>query len=153
VEARSFEEESHFSDWALTFIFLGRPIGAVLAGGYIKHFQKYKLLLRINLVITFLLFLLYALGVIRQLLHVIPTKKYTLKFHIGPQDPRYCPFLLLLGFNIGISEGCLLVSLLSVVGKEGLFTPSHNLCIPFRNLPNINQTSRPSTPSSTLRSH
>ena len=38
-----------------------------------------------------------------------------------PENPAFVPFLLMIGLNLGISEGCLLVSLISLVPKEGKY--------------------------------
>ena len=38
-----------------------------------------------------------------------------------PENPTFVPFLLMIGLNLGISEGCLLVSLISLVPKEGKY--------------------------------
>ena len=38
---------------------------------------------------------------------------------VEPENPAFASFLVLLGANLGVSESCLTVSLLSLVGKEG----------------------------------
>ncbi|KAH7377959.1 major facilitator superfamily domain-containing protein [Cadophora sp. MPI-SDFR-AT-0126] len=99
VETRSLHTPSKFNDWALSCVYVGRPIGAVIAGLLIRWYLKFKPLLQVNLVVSVGIYFLVSAG------------------WIHAENPAFVPFLVIIGFNLGISEGCLLVSLLSIVDK------------------------------------
>ncbi|KAI1769914.1 MFS general substrate transporter [Hypoxylon cercidicola] len=100
IEARSFNRPSGFGDWALSCIFISRPFGTSLAGLFIKRYQNPWPMLRCNLVIHFLLYLLVSTG-------LIPLEKSIT-----------APYLLLIGLSLGAFESCLIVSLFSMVEKK-----------------------------------
>ncbi|KAI2610788.1 MFS general substrate transporter [Hypoxylon fragiforme] len=100
IEARSFDNPSKFGDWALSCIFLSRPFGASIAGLLIKRYRSPWTLLRCNMALYFLLYLLVATG-------LIPL-----------ENPATAPYLLLIGLSIGAFESCLIVSLFSAVLKK-----------------------------------
>ncbi|KAI1374757.1 MFS general substrate transporter [Hypoxylon crocopeplum] len=100
IEARSFDNPSGFGDWALSCIFLSRPFGTSLAGLFIRQYRSPWTLLRCNMAIYFILYLLISTG-------IIPLEK-----------PATAPCLLLLGLSLGAFESCLIVSLFAAVEKK-----------------------------------
>ncbi|MCJ1447812.1 MAG: hypothetical protein MMC23_008324 [Stictis urceolatum] len=100
IEARALGHESTYIDWALTFVHLGRPVGVFFSGLLIKRLVKFKRMLQINIVVNLILYLTFAFG------------------WISAEHPGFAPYLVFLGINLGVSESCLLVSLLCIVGKE-----------------------------------
>ncbi|KAI0834244.1 MFS general substrate transporter [Hypoxylon sp. FL0890] len=100
IEARSFDNPSTFGDWALSCIFLSRPFGTFLAGLFIKRYRAPWNMLRCNMIIYFILYLLVSSG-------IIPLEK-----------PATAPYLLLIGLSLGAFESCLIVSLFTAVQKK-----------------------------------
>ncbi|PVH79779.1 hypothetical protein DL98DRAFT_588992 [Cadophora sp. DSE1049] len=99
VETRSLHTPSQFNDWALSCVYVGRPIGAVFAGLLIRRYLKFKPLLQVNILVSVGIYFLISLG------------------WIHAENPAFVPFLVVIGFNLGVSEGRLLVILLSIVDK------------------------------------
>ncbi|KAI1439985.1 MFS general substrate transporter [Annulohypoxylon stygium] len=100
IEARSFNNPSPFGDWALSCIFLSRPFGTFLAGLIIKRYRSPWILLRWNMIIWFLLYILATTG-------IMPLEK-----------PSTAPYLLLIGLSLGVFESSLIVSLFASVTKK-----------------------------------
>lgn len=69
VEARSLRllSTSTFSDWALSCIFLGIPLGSFLSGIIIRRYYALRPLLRVVSVLNLLTYLFFAAGWIRML--------------------------------------------------------------------------------------
>lgn len=120
VEARSFDREPNFEDWALSFVYFGRPVGVIFSGLLIKRYFKFRPMLQLSIIVSILIYLSFALGWIRRL--TLPIMQALLTIYIEPENPTFVPFLVVIGLNLGVSESCLVVSLLSVVGKEGEHT-------------------------------
>ncbi|KAI2602327.1 MFS general substrate transporter [Hypoxylon sp. NC1633] len=100
IEARSFNDPTGFGDWALSCIFFSRPLGTFLAGLFIKRYRAPWTLLRCNMAIYFVLYILVSTG-------IIPLEK-----------PATAPYLLLIGLSLGVFESCLIVSLFATVEKK-----------------------------------
>ncbi|KAI0133341.1 hypothetical protein F4776DRAFT_129850 [Hypoxylon sp. NC0597] len=115
IEARSFNNPSAFGDWALSCIFLSRPFGTFLAGLFIKRYRAPWGMLRCNMIIYFILYLLVATG-------MIPL-----------ESPSTAPYLLLIGLSLGAFESCLIVSLFAAVKKpeQASFLAVFNVVVAF----------------------
>ncbi|KAI0384780.1 major facilitator superfamily domain-containing protein [Hypomontagnella monticulosa] len=102
VQARSINSPSTsaFSDWALSCVFLGIPLGNFFSGMMIRRYRALRLLLRAVSVINLLLYIFFAAG------------------WIHPEDPAFAPVLLLLGLNVGVLDNCWLVSIMSQASPE-----------------------------------
>jgi hypothetical protein len=101
IEARSFNDpSSSFGDWALSCIVFARPLGAVFSGLAIKRYRAPWRMLQAIILLYFCLYLPIAAGLVRL------------------ERPEYAPYLFLFGLSIGLSENCLIVSLLSATGKK-----------------------------------
>ncbi|KAI1214381.1 MFS general substrate transporter [Annulohypoxylon truncatum] len=100
IEARSFNNPSGFGDWALSCIFLSRPFGTFLAGLIIKQYRSPWILLRCNMIIWFILYIMAMTG-------KMPLEK-----------PATAPYLLLVGLSLGVFESSLIVSLFATVQKK-----------------------------------
>ncbi|KAI1135825.1 MFS general substrate transporter [Hypoxylon sp. FL0543] len=100
IEARSFDNPSAFGDWALSCIFLSRPLGTFLAGLFIKRYRAPWGMLRCNMIVYFILYLFVSSG------------------RIPLERPATAPYLLLIGLSLGASESCLIVSLFTAVQKK-----------------------------------
>ncbi|OTA57910.1 MFS general substrate transporter [Hypoxylon sp. EC38] len=115
IEARSFNSPSAFGDWALSCIFLSRPFGTFLAGLFIKRYRAPWGMLRCNMIIYFILYLLVATG-------IIPLER-----------PSTAPYMLLIGLSLGAFESCLIVSLFAAVKKteQASFLAIFNVVVAF----------------------
>ncbi|KAI1106397.1 MFS general substrate transporter [Jackrogersella minutella] len=115
IEARSFNNPSAFGDWALSCIFLSRPFGTFLAGLVIKRYRSPWLLLRCNMIVYFVIYLLASTG-------TMPLER-----------PATAPYLLLIGLSIGTFESCLIVSLFATVPKkeQAAFLATYNVVVAF----------------------
>ncbi|KAI2463846.1 MFS general substrate transporter [Annulohypoxylon bovei var. microspora] len=115
IEARSFNNPSAFGDWALSCIFLSRPFGTFLAGLLIKRYRSPWTLLRWNMIIWFILYMLATTG-------TIPLEK-----------PAAAPYLLLVGLSLGVFESSLIVSLFATVEKkeQASFLATFNVVVAF----------------------
>ncbi|KAI1146690.1 major facilitator superfamily domain-containing protein [Nemania diffusa] len=97
VEARSLRllSTSTFSDWALSCIFLGIPLGSFLSGIIIRRYYALRPLLRVVSVLNLLTYLFFAAG------------------WIQPENLAVAPFLILVGLNVGMLDSCWLISIFS----------------------------------------
>ncbi|KAI3320733.1 MFS general substrate transporter [Xylariaceae sp. AK1471] len=102
VQARSMTSTSTstFSDWALSCVFLGIPLGSFFSGIIIRRYCALKLLLRVVAVLNLLAYLCFAAG------------------WIHPENPAFAPVLLLVGLNVGVLDSCWLVSIFSQASPE-----------------------------------
>ncbi|KAK5120023.1 hypothetical protein LTR85_007099 [Meristemomyces frigidus] len=100
LEARTFHSENSFSDWALTCIYLGRPLGTIGSGILVRRYRKYKRFLQLNIIADIVLYACFAWG------------------KIQPEKPAFAPLLVFIGATEGSSEGLWLVALLSLVEPE-----------------------------------
>ncbi|KAH8655778.1 major facilitator superfamily domain-containing protein [Xylariales sp. PMI_506] len=97
VQARSMYSPSNsaFSDWALSCVFVGIPLGSFLSGIIIRRYHALRLLLQAISIINFLTYYCFAAG------------------WIHPEDPAFAPVLLLVGINVGVLDNCWTVSIFS----------------------------------------
>ncbi|OAL46161.1 MFS general substrate transporter [Pyrenochaeta sp. DS3sAY3a] len=86
-----------FSDYALTCVFIGIPLGALFSGFVIQKTQQNRITMTANGLVSGILYALFASGV------------------IPPDRPTSALPLALLGFSAGIWQSTLLVALLAVV--------------------------------------
>ncbi|KAJ8130643.1 hypothetical protein O1611_g2988 [Lasiodiplodia mahajangana] len=102
VEARSLRSfsTSTFSDWALSCVFLGIPLGSFLSGIIIRRYSALRHLLRVVSVVNLLTYICFAAG------------------WIHPEKPLFAPILILVGLNVGVLDSCWLVSIFSQATPE-----------------------------------
>ncbi|MAD83004.1 MAG: hypothetical protein CL912_08570 [Deltaproteobacteria bacterium] len=73
VETRSLHTPTQFNDWALSCVYVGRPVGAVIAGLLIRRYMKFKPLLQVNMVVSVGIYFLIAMGCVRKFDNPAPT--------------------------------------------------------------------------------
>ncbi|KAI2607163.1 major facilitator superfamily domain-containing protein, partial [Hypoxylon fragiforme] len=102
VQARSMStgSTSAFSDWALSCVFLGIPLGSFISGVIIRRYRALKPLLRFVAVLNLLTYLCFTAG------------------WIHPENPAFTPVLLLVGLNVGVLDSCWLVSIFSQASPQ-----------------------------------
>ena len=109
---------SHFEKWPLTFMFLGKPLGASKAGYIIKRTQKVIGLLFVNSLLSLVVHTSLTAGWISA--HVESRIRMLLSEESsGSKDARFVPSLIVLFINLCVSLSGLIVALLCIVKKEG----------------------------------
>ncbi|KAM5343254.1 hypothetical protein ACJ41O_014220 [Fusarium nematophilum] len=100
IQVRAFDGPS-FEDWALTCVFLGFPVGAILGGYLVKKGSiPVQRIMLANAVLLQFFCLLFALRIIK------------------PESARHAPFLVGFGVCTGIWQSCLLYATLSSTDKQ-----------------------------------
>ncbi|KAL8952553.1 MAG: hypothetical protein Q9222_001543 [Ikaeria aurantiellina] len=74
LEARSFGSDNTFSDWSLTCVYLGRSLGTILSGILVRRYRRFKPFLQLNILIDVIIYLCFALGLIREYLCTSTTR-------------------------------------------------------------------------------
>ncbi|KAI8952646.1 hypothetical protein F4801DRAFT_539792 [Xylaria longipes] len=100
VETKLFETGSGFSDSALSLVFLGRPLGSACAGLVIKYARAYKILILAAVCANGLIY--GGIG-----LRFIPI-----------ENTLFSPFLVMIGFILGILDSSLIFALLSLINTK-----------------------------------
>lgn len=121
VQARSMSSPSTstFSDWALSCVFLGIPLGSFISGIIIRKYRALKLLLRTVAVINLLTYICFAAGWIRMSMFNRCREWLLTALFADPEHPAFAPVLLLVGLNVGVLDSCWLVSIFSQASPEG----------------------------------
>jgi len=129
AEVRS-QPGNSFTNWILTCQFLGVSLGTVFSGWLIAKFRRCKWLLVGSTVSAFVLYLLMALGIVRECHFLWVGGKHVTKVSTEPENAKFAPVLIANGVALGAIQNCLIVSLFSSTSEKGmslaLLFASHN---------------------------